>query len=77
MSDVPEYLSSIRYMTNELVAQLDNVHTMCCANELDVETIMLNLADLHNQMNDISAELQDMKEELARSLEGECEDAES
>lgn len=77
MTDVTGYLSSIRYMTNELVAQLDNVHKLCCTDELDIETIMLNITDLRDQMEDIKAELQDMKSELAKVLDGEDEDVES
>lgn len=75
MNDLPEYLANIRYMTNQMVLQIDNVHRLCCNNELDVETVQLNVSDLRDQMTTILAELNDMYERLGETLT-EDQDAE-
>lgn len=74
MTNVPEYLANIRLMTNDMVVQLDNVHKLCCVNELDVETVMLNLKDLSDQLDDIKGELKDMRDELDTDLSSDSED---
>lgn len=71
MINVPDHLASIRYLANEMISQLDTVHKMCSNGTLDVETVTLNLTDLTEQMNVISAELFDMKEALVNELESE------
>ncbi len=74
MSNVTEYLANVRYMTNEMVSQLDNVHKLCSTDELDVETVILNLNDLFEQTNVILNELNELRDSLDSELEGESED---
>lgn len=76
MNDIPEYLANIRYMINDMVEQLDKVHRSCCLDELDLETVMLNVSDLRDQMTDIRSELQDMKDEITKDLETQSENQE-
>jgi chaperonin cofactor prefoldin len=74
LNDIPEYLANIRLMINAMVEQLDKVHRSCCLDELDLETVMLNVSDLRDQMNDIRSELQDMKDEITTQLEAPSEE---
>lgn len=71
MNDIPEYLASIRYMMNEAINQLDAVHKLCSTDELDIETVVLNISDLDSQLVDIRAELNDMRDDLTKELEDE------
>lgn len=77
MNDIPEYLANIRYMTNEMILQLDTVHRLCCDNELDIGTVLLNVSDLRTQMTDIVSELDDMYDKIGASLMEEEQNGES
>jgi hypothetical protein len=71
MNDIVEYIANIRYLMNEAIAQVDNVHQLTSSSELDLETVLLNVNDVMTQMGIVQKELGDLSTTLNDYLKEE------
>ena len=71
MNDIVEYIANIRYLMNEAIAQVDNVHQLTSSSELDLETVLLNVNDMVSQMGIVQKELNDLSMTLNDYLKEE------
>ena len=71
MNDIAEYIANVRYLMNEAIAQVDNVHQLTSNSELDLETVLLNVNDVVVQMTIVQRELADLSTTLNDYLKEE------
>ena len=71
MNDIAEYIANVRYLMNEAISQVDNVHQLTSQSELDLETVLLNVTDVQAQMLIVNSELKDLAGTLEGLLKGE------
>ena len=64
MNDIVEYIANVRYLMNEMIAQVDTVHQLTSQSELDLETVLLNVNDVTTQMRIVQSELSDLSDTL-------------
>jgi len=71
MNDIVEYIANVRYLMNEAIAQVDQVHQLTSQSELDLETVLLNVNDVVAQMHIVQRELSDLSTSLNEHLREE------
>ena len=71
MNDIAEYIANVRYLMNEAIAQVDQVHQLTTQSELDLETVLLNVNDITVQMTIVQRELNDLSDTLNNYLKEE------
>lgn len=71
MNDIAEYIANIRYLMNEAITQVDDVHRLTAQSELDLETVLLNVNDVTTQMKIVQKELDDLSDTLNSYLREE------
>lgn len=71
MNDIAEYIANVRYLMNEAIVQVDNVHQLTSQSELDLETVLLNVSDVQAQMGIVNSELKDLAGTLEDLLRGD------
>lgn len=71
MNDIAEYIANVRYLMNEVIAQVDTIHQLTSQSELDLETVLLNVNDMGVQMGIVQRELNDLSDTLNSYLREE------
>jgi hypothetical protein len=71
MNDIAEYIANVRYLMNEAIAQVDQVHQLTTQSELDLETVLLNVNDVTVQITIVQRELNDLSDTLNSYLREE------
>ena len=70
MNDVAANVANMRYLMNEALVQMDQLALQVSNSVLDLETIKLNIDDVHNQMAIINRELEEASESIREELNG-------
>ena len=68
MIEVLNNIANMRYLMNEALTQMDAVHNKMSQEQIDLETVQLNIKDIQDQMTTIASELQEAYDGIGEEL---------
>jgi len=66
--EVLNNIANMRYLMNEALTQMDAVHNKMSQEQIDLETVQLNIKDIQDQMTTIASELQEAYDGIGEEL---------